>query len=151
MGLFNLFKKPVIVQDDFFGPLRFVDLKDPLRNYFEGKGFFAPTGSQTQYLIRAGVEGPGASQKYFYREFQANFAQYVEKIKPMIEDEFRNWKEDFTISDFYKEFDLVCLTIPAPGIKPLAWDMAFTTIHDLNHHITIDFVDDRPNGILIDG
>jgi hypothetical protein len=151
MGLFNLFKKPTVIQDEFFGQLRFVNFRDPSKNYFEGRGFFAPTNSETEYLIQADIEGPTESQKAFMEELQKQFGLYVEKIKPLIEDEFRNWKEDFEIRDFNKEFKLVCITIPRPDRKPIIWDMAFTTIHDPNHHVTIDFIDREPNGILIDG
>jgi len=42
MGLFNLFKKPQTIQDDFFGTLTFIDFKDSTKNYFEGKGKFKP-------------------------------------------------------------------------------------------------------------
>ena len=41
MGLFNLFKKPTIIQDDFFG-----------------HGHFTPTNSEVEYLIQADIEGP---------------------------------------------------------------------------------------------
>ena len=151
MGLFSLFKKPTKIQDDFFGELRFIDFRDSAKNYFEGKGFFAPTQGETEFLIQANIEGPTTAQKEFYNDLQNNFEHYIEKIKPLIEDEFRNWKEDFEIKDFKKEFTLVCLTIPRLEIRPLIWDMAFTTIHDKNHHVTIDFIDSEPNGILIDG
>lgn len=151
MGLFGLFKKPTIIQDNFFGKLRFVDFKDASKNYFEGKGYFTPTDSVIEYLIQADKDGPGDMQKQFYQDLQADFATYIQKMKPMIEDEFRNWKEDFVIKDFNKEFKLVCVTIPGPGRSPTKWDMAFTTIHDLNHQVTIDFTDNHPNGILIDG
>jgi hypothetical protein len=151
MGLFNLFKKPSILLDDFFGELRFMDFKDSSKNYFEGKGYFQPTNNETEYLILADINGPTDSQKDFYKKLQSNFSEYIEKIKPLIEEEFRNWKEDFTIKDFNNEFNLVCITIPRFDIVPLIWDMAFTTIHDLNHNITIEFVDNEPNQIQIDG
>lgn len=151
MGLFNLFKKPTILQDDFFGSLRFMDFKDSSKNYFEGRGRFLPTDNETDYLIQADKDGPSENQKQFYRDLQIHFTQYIEKITPLIEDEFRNWKEDFEIQDFRKEFQLVCITIPRLDNRPIIWDMAFTTIHDLNHHVTIDFVGDEPNGIIIDG
>jgi len=151
MGLFNLFKKPTIIQDNFFGSLRFMDFKDPSKNYFEGKGYFTPTQSETEYLIQADIEGPTDEQQQFYRDLQDNFIHYIQKIKPLIEEEFRNWKEDFEIKNFTNEFALVCLTIPRHGLRPLIWDMTFTTVHDLNHQVTIDFVDNEPNGILIDG
>ena len=151
MGLFNLFKKSVFVQDDLFGRLQFVDFKDSTKNYFEGAGFFAPTQSETDYLIRADIEGPTEEQRQFYLDLQANFEQYVEKITPLIEGEFQNWREDFKITNFTKEFSLVCITIPRQDILPMVWEMAFTTIHDLDHHVTIDFIGNESNGILIDG
>lgn len=151
MGLFNLFKKPTKIQDDFFGLLRFIDSRDSSRTYFEGKGFFSPTQNETELLIQADTQGPTAAQREFYNKLQNNFEQYIQKIKPLIEDEFRNWKEDFEIKDFKKEFTLVCLTIPRLDNKPLIWDMVFTTVFDANHHVTIDFINEEPNGILIDG
>lgn len=102
-------------------------------------------------LIQADSEGPTAEQRQFYTHLQNNFEQYIQKMKPLIEDEFSNWKEDFEIKDFDKEFTLVCVTIPRSDTKPLIWDMAFTTIHDENHDVTIDFIDHEPNGLLIDG
>jgi len=151
MGLFNLFKKPVKIQDDLFGEMRSMDFKDKSKNYFEGKGYFAPTQSKTDLLIDADIEGPTTAQKEFFIDLQNNFDQYIQKIKPLIEDEFRNWKDNFEIQDFNKEFTLVHLTIPRMEVTPLKWEMAFTTIHDANHHVTIDFTDKEPTGILIDG
>ncbi len=151
MGLFNLFKKPFKIHDEFFGELRFLDFKDASKNYFEGRGHFSPTESETDYLIQAGIEGPVETQRQFYRDLQTNFTKYADKIKPLIEDEFRNWKEDFTIEEFTKEFKLVCITIPRFDSQPFVWDMAFETIHDPNHLFTIDFVGEEPNGVLIDG
>ncbi|MBL0136092.1 MAG: hypothetical protein IPP79_20015 [Chitinophagaceae bacterium] len=115
------------------------------------QGFFEPTQSDTDYLIQADIEGPTEEQRQFYLDLQANFEQYIEKITPLIEDEFQNWREDFKITHFTKEFSLVCITIPRQDIHPLIWDMAFTTIHDLDHHVTIDFIGNEPNGVLIDG
>jgi hypothetical protein len=151
MGLFGLFKKPVIVEDDFFGKLLFVESKDSSKNYFEGKGNFSPTNTNIEYVIIADKEGPTESQRQFYRNLQAEFSFYIDKIKPLIENEFRNWQEDFRIVDFNKEFRLVFITIPRIDKEPLKWDMAFTTIHDLSHHITIDFIEKNPVSILIDG
>lgn len=151
MGLFHIFKKPTILHDEVFGTLHFMKFKDSSKNYFEGKGHFDPAGDVIEYLIEGNEEGPSEEQKQFYLQIQNNFIQYVEKIKPLIEDELRNWKEDFIIRDFSKEFKIVCITIPRLDRRPPIWDMSFASIHDLNHHITIDFVGDHPNSILIDG
>ena len=151
MGLFDLFKKSVILHDTFFGVLHFVDFKDASKNYFEGKGRFTPTNSDTAYTIQADKGGPTDEQKQFYLDLQVDFTKYIQKMKPLIEEEFQNWKKDFVIKDFNKEFELVCINIPRLDSNPVIWDMTFTTVHDLNHHVIIDFVDDQPKGILIDG
>ena len=93
MGIFSLFKKSTIVQDDFFGELRYMDFKDKTKGYFEGKGLFAPTKVEIEYLIEADKSGPTDEQKEFYRDLQRNFEQYTQKIKLLIEDEFAPGKK----------------------------------------------------------
>ena len=110
-----------------------------------------PTNSETEFLIDADKNGPTDKQKQFYLDLQADFHSYIKKIEPLIEIEFRNWQDDFVITEFNKEFELVCITIPRLDNRPIKWDMAFTTIHDLNHQIIIDFLDEQPISILIDG
>lgn len=151
MGLFNLFKKPIIIQDEFFGRLRYTKFKNPRDGFFEGEGFFASTNNKIGYTIEAEETGPTEGQREFCRKVQNNFEQYVEKIKPLIEDEFRNWKDDFEITDFKTEFALNSLTIPRMYSNPVLWDMCFTSIHDDNHFVIIKFENDEPKGILIDG
>jgi hypothetical protein len=151
MGIFNWFKKPTIIQDDYFGRLRYMDFKDPSKGYFEGKGIFKPYNIEIEYLIEADKSGPTINQREFYKNLEVNFDKYIEAITPLITDEFSNWVEGFEIFDFKKEFELVAVTIPRFTTTPLIWDMSFTTIHDKDHHVTVDFEDDEPKNIMIDG
>jgi hypothetical protein len=41
--------------------------------------------------------------------------------------------------------------IPRLDTAPVSWELAFNTIHDRNHTVTIDFQDEEPHSILIDG
>ena len=152
MGLLDLFKKSVTVEDKFFGRLKFMKIKNnPSKSYFEGKGMFSPTGREIDYFIVAAETGPEPDQQDFYRQIQQNWDLIVEKIKPVIELEFRNWKADFAIADFNKEFMLVGLTIPRQKPQPVEWDLAFDTIHDENHQVTVYLKGYAPTGIGIDG
>ena len=151
MGLFDIFKKPVAIQNDFFGNLRFRKMKAEGKSYFEGKGIFKPTGKEIEYFITANEDGPDQKQKEFYNWIQENYSDLVIKFKPLIEDEFRNWKEDFTIKNFDSEFQLVALTIPNQDMKPLKWDLSFDTEHDENHQFTVEFSGVEPQAVLIDG
>jgi hypothetical protein len=150
VGLFGSSKK-ILIQDPVFGTLKYMQSKDPEKGYFTGKVLFSPTGSEADLLIEADPAGPTESQREFYQNLQSNFDAYAEKMKPLIEDEFRNWKPDFAIRDFRNEFTLSCVSLPRPVSGPIRWELAFNTIHDRNHTVTIDFQDDEPRGILIDG
>jgi hypothetical protein len=151
MGLFNLFNKPPTIQDDFFGVLTFMSFKDSTKNYFEGKGKFKPTGEVIEYLVGGDLSGPTNEQREFYNKIQDTYDAIMVKITPLIEEEFKNWKEDFRIKDFKKEFKLVALTIPRLPSKPVVWDMSFDALHDEDHQITVGFNDFEPEGISFDG
>jgi hypothetical protein len=150
MGFFNLFKKATIINDGFFGPLRYWRSKSGI-SYFSGSVYFSPKGKKADIIVEADAEQPTGEQHQFYRELESNFPKYAEKIKPLIEEEFRNWKEDFEIRDFVSEFELSCLTIPRLNNTPFRWDISFTTIHDKNHLFTISFVNYEPEHVHIDG
>ncbi len=151
MGFFNLFKKPPTIQDDFFGKLTFIDFKDSSKDYFEGRGKFLPTDSQIEYLIDGDISGPTKEQRDFYKKVEDSYDEIITKITPLIEEEFRNWQEDFVIKDFKKEFVPVGMKIPRLPAEGIAWDISFNTIHDANHQITVDFKNFEPDSILIDG
>ncbi len=151
MGLFDLFKKPPTIKDDFFGVLTFVSFKKSTADYFEGKGRFKPTGDEIEYFIGADIRGPTNDQRDFYNKVQESYDELVAKFTPLIENEFKNWKSDFKIVNFKKEFKLVAMTIPRLNDNVITWDMSFDTIHDANHQVTVDFKNFEPEGILIDG
>lgn len=153
MGLFDLFKcKPApLIEDAFFGQLRFMDFADPQKNYFEGSGFFIATGQQIDYLIEANLPGPTLAQQQFYQALQDKYADYVTHIQPLITARFRHRQPDFEIQNFTDEFTLLCVTVPRLSTSPAAWDMSFSTVHDVKHDVTIYFLDEQPTSILLDG
>jgi hypothetical protein len=69
----------------------------------------------------------------------------------LIEDEFGNWKEGFRIANFDQEFRPVYLRIPRCESKPVIWEIAFNSDHDLNHTFTLTMNDFEAKEILIDG
>jgi hypothetical protein len=152
MSVFDWFKKPAAIQDDFWGELRFVDGAKQSEGCFECLKLFSPTASQVSCSIDGELPGPTAAQRSFYQKLEAGFDEYAEKIKPLIEEEFRNWKPAFEIKNFTQEFSLVFVSIPRiVNDTPVLWSVALETIHDRNHTIAIDFTDEYPTNILIDG
>ena len=143
--------EPEILENEFFGRLTFMKMKDPSKSYFEGTGLFKPTGEEIDYLIDADATGPTIEQHDFYTNIQNTYDEIILKVSPVIEKEFKNWKEDFQINDFKKEFKLVGLTIPRQPNPNFSWDMSFDSVHDEEHQFTIDFDKFEPVGVSIDG
>jgi len=107
MSFVNWFKKPAPIQDEFWGELRFTEGGKQVKGFFDCLKLFSPTASQVEVLLEGELPGPTLTQRNFYQQLEADFDECVEKIKPLVEDEFRNWKEDFEIKDFTQEFSLV--------------------------------------------
>lgn len=138
-------------EDAFFGKLTFMKMKDPSKSYFEGYGLFKPTGEEIDYSIDADATGPTIEQQQFYTLIQNTYDDIVLKVSPVIEQEFKNWKEGFEIKDFKEEFNLVGLTIPRQPNSNFSWDMSFDSVHDVEHQFTVYFEQFEPVGVSIDG
>jgi hypothetical protein len=106
-------------------------------------------------LIEIGIDGelagPTQAQIDFFKSIEGKYTDVIKSITPMIEDEFRNWKPDFSISDFRKKFTPVYLRIPRCDSNVIIWEIAFETKHDENHTITMTIKDFEASELLIDG
>ena len=153
MGIFDfLFKKPYVIEDDFFGTLRYYEIKKmPENSYFDGKRHFKPIDTTVDLTIDADKTGPTQTQKDFFKKIEDEFSMIISNITPMIEDLFQNWKEDFKIQDFNREFPTIFLSIPRCETQPNNWEISFATIHDQNHIIGITMKDWIPQDIVMDG
>ena len=153
MGIFDfIFGKTIKIEDEFFGKMVFSEFKkNPEKNYFECRRYFKPTNEIIEIGIEGNVTGPTEIQKDFFRKIESDYDEITSSIKPMIENEFRNWKEDFKITDFNKEFKAVYLYLPRCEKEPKVWEIAFESEHDLNHTFTLTMNDLNATEILIDG
>jgi len=153
MGIFDfVFGKTIKINDEFFGNMIFSELKkNPEKNYFECRRHFKPTDEIIEIGIEGNVTGPTELQKGFFKKIESDYEKVISSIKPMIEHEFQNWKEDFKIIDFRKEFKAVYLFLPRCENDLKVWKIAFESEHDLNHTITMTMSDFNATEILIDG
>ena len=153
MGIFDfIFGKTIKIDDEFFGKMIFSEFKkNPEKNYFECRRHFKSTDEIIEIGIEGNVTGPTEVQKDFFRKIESDYDKIISSIKPMIENEFRNWKEDFKITDFKKEFKAVYLFLPRCEKEPKVWEIAFESEHDLNHTFTLTMNDLSATEILIDG
>jgi hypothetical protein len=153
MGILDfIFGKQVKVENEFFGTMRFVEnKKDASKSYYECNRHFIPSGKEIEIGIAGGPTGPTQEQIDFFRRIEDNYSIITNSIAPLIEDEFRNWKEGFKIADFKKEFEPVYLQIPRCETEPAVWEIAFESEHDRNHTFTLTMSGFDAKEILIDG
>lgn len=152
MGLLDfIFGKQTIPENEFFGTMLFLkDKKGSSKSYFECRRHFKPSDQIIEIGIDGEVTGPTQNQIDFFKSIEDNYLTIAKEISPLIEDEFRNWKEGFKINDFHKEFEPVYLRLPRCENKPIIWEIAFESDHDRNHTFTLTMSDFGERGILID-
>ena len=153
MGILDfIFGKSIKIDNSFFGQMLFMkDKKDPSKSYFECGRVFKPSNNKIEIGIDGDVSGPTQVQIDFFKSVEEKYSEISKSITPLIEDEFQNWKEDFQIVDFEKEFEPVYLWMPRCETQPIIWEIAFESDHDRNHTFTITMQDFEAKEILIDG
>ena len=150
MGIFDFLKsKKTIINHPFFGELNFAGSKV---NYFEGNTLFPPLNKNVEFVISAPIEGPSQEQVNYFKNLSSSYLEIETQAKEIIEEEFRNWKEDFEIKDFQNEFNLVFISLPSLNNKSNEeLELAFETKHDENHTFTVHYKDLKAIHVNIDG
>lgn len=153
MGFWQfLFGKPVKINDPFFGEMHWVEVANNLSvSYFECECHFKPSGEKIGLSVTGTFSGPTQQQRNFFSQVEANYPSLVTRLAPLIEAELGCWMPLRVIQNFIAEFKPVGLNIPACDKLPIAWEIVFDTVHDVNHTVTIGMVDDEPQYVRIDG
>ena len=153
MGVFSfLFQKPRKIYDAFFGELVFIEFrKEQEKSYFECRRYFEPIGKNIEIGLGGKIGESLAGQRNFFMEIEKKYTSITDTVIPIIEDEFRNWKENFAVKNFRFEFFPVYLNLTRFNKGSFEWEIAFNSIHDFNHQFTVSIKDFVAQSILIDG
>ena len=69
----------------------------------------------------------------------------------IIEKRFGAWMAESVVKDFTAEFKPVYLSIHACEKQPVEWKIAFDTVYDLNHTVTVGMLGYDPQYVQVDG
>lgn len=139
-----------IIKDDFFGETKVFKLKND--NFlFSSRRYFSPTKKEIEVSIEGNEFDKLDFANTFFEKIEASYQEVICAVIPIIEATFQNWKEDFKIMDFDKEFQLIHLYLPIKESIQNDWEIVFETIHDPNHQYTIIMLDMEAKEINIDG
>ena len=152
MGLWNFFApKQLKIGDEFFGEMLFMETSNSTNSYFECQRMFEPTGEIIEIGINGDLSGPTQGQKDFFRQIEKNYSLLTLRLIPFIEQEFSAWMKQPNIKNFDLEFKPGHLSIPSCEEQPIAWEITFDTIHDLNHLVTVGMLGNEPQFVQVDG
>ena len=153
MGLFDFFfGKTIKIEHEFFGKMIFTGDKVPdPTDYFECRRHFRPSKDIIEIGIDGDLSGPTERQVLFFKAIEDNYTEITKTITPLIEEQFRNFIDDFTIIDFDKEFVPVDLRLPRCESTPVIWEISFNSDHDRNHTFFVTMNDFEAKEVLIDG
>lgn len=153
MGFWNFFSSKLPqTGDEFFGALLFrEDVKDPAKNYFECQRIFAPSGKMIEIALAGQLSGPTQPQKDFFRQLEIDYFLLIARLKEAIEQAFSAWMKLPVIQNFEVEFRPTYLSIPTCEEQPVAWEITFDTVHDLNHIVTVEMLGYEPQYVRVDG
>ncbi|TGE23725.1 hypothetical protein E5K00_00490 [Hymenobacter aquaticus] len=133
MGFWSfLFGKPLRLEDQVFGRLRYFDTPESGGGYWEGETRFTAARYEVGLAIDGPKTGPTAAQRSFYQEIEARYEQMVPAIAQLITATFTKSEPDFVIRDFKQEFQPDFLSLPViekPDTAEPAWEIAFETTH----------------------
>lgn len=145
MGFFNLFRKPLKIEDDVFGVMTAVD-----KNSFECHSFFMPESRVIGVCLDVIGATPSVAQKEFYRNIQSKYEQLKEMLIPVLNEELYDWYDGRSIQDFNEEFELESISVPVMEDGPVAWTITYVA-KQINHWATIELLDFTATGVVIDG
>jgi hypothetical protein len=153
MGFWNsLFGKTVKIGDAFFGEMVFIEIpNNPVESYFECERYFKPSGAKIGLGVTGSVSGPTQWQKNFFTQIEKDYPFLLAKFIPVIEARVGAWLTAPVIQDFEAEFEPTYFSIPACDQQPVAWEITFDTVHDVNHMVTVGMLGYEPHYVRIDG
>ena len=154
MGFWNFFSsKSIKIGDKFFGVMLFDGSRESAEDsgHFECHRYFKPADQDIEIGIDGNLSGPTQQQKDFFSWVEANYFSFTLQWIPIIERDFGAWMNHFGVRDFAQEFKPGYLSIPSCEQQPVAWEIVFDTVHDLNHTVTIGMLGHEPQYLRVDG
>ncbi len=152
MNIFNFIfgKKKKKIENEFFGEVQICESKSG-KFIFRSKRYFSPINQKIELEIEGNEFDKLDFANSFFVKIESSYQEVIDAVTPILEDTFQNWKEDFKIIDFYKEFQPIYLNLPIKKSMQDDWEIVFETIHDPNHQFTIIMSDMKAKEINIDG
>ncbi|MBU6121128.1 hypothetical protein [Hymenobacter siberiensis] len=149
MGIFSfLSRKPVIMEDGFFGRLtqESCDFSASRVCWYAESVLFTPIGDTIMCMIDAESTSSLLAQCSFFKQFEELYSEVLQKIRLIVESEVQWMALDVPIIDFEMTHRLAGLTIPQLTSKPVKWELWFEPVdtQQWGYTVIVDMIDNIP-------
>jgi hypothetical protein len=149
MGIFNIVKKKPKFMPEYCGVLRYMTVKDPSKNFFDGWVQFQ--GEKIGSSIDADKNGPTIEQKMFFEDLDKKYSEIKETIiLPFLKKELDDIIEESGIDNFDSEFEFDGISIGHTRNENTEWSVTYYS-NPMRHYVSIDFDGMIPKDLSIDG
>ena len=109
-----------------------------------------PTNTKVTVSLPGTLAGPRESGRAFYLGLPARFDQLIERVRPVLDEVFRQWLGRPLRADVWQDVKLGGFGVEDPDVVPIRWDVGFETVGEKWLGITIPVVGEEPQKPTID-
>jgi hypothetical protein len=139
------------MNDPDFGKLVFMYISNhPEQSYWECEWKFPPTGTMVAIALNGDESGPLPEFCQWHLNLINRYPETLNLARPKLAEVFKSFFNQDLPSDIFTVVKLSGFGVEDPQAVPVKWDISFETIGDKWLGITIPFVGDIPEQVIVD-
>ena len=149
---FKMFR-PLEVEDEFFGHLKYIRLPQDCISYWEATRLFTPTAREIELFVDAPAPElpPSELQRQFFLTVEQHYSRILVEVEAVLRPHFEEWARKTLSGPFSTEFTMTSFSIPNVAIEEAHWDMCFESITEPNHLFMVEMQGTHSSGASIIG
>lgn len=149
---FKMFR-PLEVDDEFFGHLKYIKLPQGYISYWEATHLFSPMAREIELFVDAPAPElpPSELQREFFLTVEQHYSRILIEVEAVLRPHFEEWARKPLSGPFTAEFTLTSFSIPNVAIEEARWDMCFESTTESNHLFMVEMRGKHSTGVSIIG
>jgi hypothetical protein len=144
------FKAPRL-KDPEFGDLIYMYISNnPSRSYWECMWNFPPTKTEIAIALDGDETGPKQESRKWHLDLVSRYKDILELSQPIIMSTLGEWKIDYKSEDLFNSVKLTGFGVDDPNAHPIKWEVSFETTGNRWLSITIPFVNNVAQEVIVD-
>jgi len=116
--------------------------------YWEGAGLFPPTGTEIEWFVDGGEEGPGEGARAAFRAIVERYAEIEPVVLELLGREIAERIAD-AAPPTAEVVTLVAISVPAAAGPEMSWELSYDCSLGRSPHLTVEMRGWRPTGDVV--